>query len=299
MKKRLFLTSIFFLLLIVLVPTLGRYVGKEVKEYYLISKNFYFNADKLEPNSVVYQVENWSGVDSYDVTFNLDSYKNNTVYSKTDIEYEITYSCSSNVTCDINKTNGIIYTSKHTDSFTITINPIKPLEDGEKATIEVQAKSTSPYEKTLKGKFNVVVGKMGLSYEIIDEQDSTYFEVAITNTLDYYIARETYDKYEKGTKIDIDTYLKLPEYEKKYFASSIVTIDFSPLEALLDMTSSAYLDAISTKTEVIDNHNYVNNVSFKVDALSSYRVKFYKVDVNKDYTYPFENNESIVEVTFD
>ena len=299
MKKRLFLTSIFFLLLIIIVPTYGRYVGKELKDYYLISKNFYFNADKLEPNSIVYQIENWSGVDSYDVTFNLDSYRNNTVYSTTDIEYEIMYSCSSNVSCTINKTNGIIYAAKHTDSFIITINPIRPLEDGEKATIEVQAKSTSPYEKTLKGKFNVVVGKMGLSYEILDEKDSTYFEVAITNTLDYYIARETYDKYEKGTKIDINTYLGLPDSEKQYFASSIVTIDFSPLEALLDMTSSAHLDAVKTNTTVIDNNNYINNVSFKVDALSSYRVKFYKVDSNKDYTYPFENNESIVDVTFD
>jgi len=299
MKKRLFLTSIFFLLLIIIVPTFGRYVGKEIKDYYLISKNFYFNADKLEPNSIVYQVENWSGVDSYDVTFNLDSYKNNTVYSNSDIEYEVTYTCSSNVACTINKTNGIIYAAKHTDSFTITINPIKPLDDGEKATIEVQAKSTSPYEKVLKGKFNVVVGKMGLSYEILDEKDSTYFEVAITNTLDYYIARETYDKYEKGMKIDIDTYLELPDNEKQYFASSIVTIDFSPLEALLDMTSSAYLDAVSTNTTIIDNHNYINNVSFKVDALSSYRVKFYKVDTSRDYTYPFDNNESIVDVTFD
>ena len=299
MKKRLFLTSIFFLLLMIIVPTFGRYVGKEIKDYYLISKNFYFNADKLEPNSIVYQVENWSGVDSYDVTFNLDSYKNNTVYSNSDIEYEVTYTCSSNVACTINKTNGIIYAAKHTDSFTITINPIKPLDDGEKATIEVQAKSISPYEKVLKGKFNVVVGKMGLSYEILDEKDSTYFEVAITNTLDYYIARETYDKYEKGMKIDIDTYLELPDNEKQYFASSIVTIDFSPLEALLDMTSSAYLDAVSTNTTIIDNHNYINNVSFKVDALSSYRVKFYKVDTSRDYTYPFDNNESIVDVTFD
>ena len=299
MKKRLFLISIFFLLLIVLVPTFGRYVGKEIKNYYLISKNFYFNADKLEQNGIVYQVENWSGVDSYDVIFNLDSYLNNSIYSKTDIEYEITYSCSDNVKCDINKTSGIIYSTKHTDSFTITINPIKPLEDGEKATIEVQAKSISPYEKTLKGKFNVVVGKMGLTYEILDKKNSTYFEVAVTNTLDYYVARETYSKYEKGTKIDIDTYLKLPEEEKQYFASSIVAIDFSPEEVLLDMTSTAYLNAISTNTKLIDNKNYINNISFKVDALSSYRVKFYKVDSTKDYTYPFNNNSSIVDVKFD
>jgi len=299
LKKKALILSIFFLLLIVLVPTLGRYVGRELKNYYLMTKDFYFNADKLEQNGIVYQVENWSGVDSYSVTFNLDSYKNNTVYSKNDIEYEITYACSDNVICDITKTSGIIYAEKHTDSFTVTLTPVSPLDDGEKATIDVTVKSTAPYEKTLKGKFNVVVGKMGLAYEIIDEPNSTYFEVSVTNTLDYYVCRETYDKYESGTKIDIDTYLSLPEEEKTHFASSIVTIDFSPEEALLDMTSSAYLNALSTGSEKLDGHSYINNLSFKVDALSSYRVKFYKVDSTKDYTYPFENEESIVDVTFD
>lgn len=286
-------------MLIILVPTLGRYVGRELKNYYLITKNFYFNADKLEQNGIVYQVENWNGVDSYSVTFNLDSYKNNTVYSEVDIEYDITYSCSSNVTCAITKTNGIIYAEKHTDSFMVTITPINPLDDEEKAWIEVEAKSTSPYQKTLKGKFNVVVGKMGLDYEILDEENSAYFEVSITNTLDYYVAREAYDTYKIGDKIDIKTYLSLSEEEKSHFASSIVTLDFDPEVALLDMTSTAYLNAISTNKETIDNHEYINNLSFKVDALSSYRVKFYKVDSTKNYTYPFDNNESIVDVEFD
>lgn len=298
-KNKLIILFIILLDLIVLVPTLGRYVGREIKDYYLATQNFYFNADKLERDGIVYQVENWSGVDSYDVTFNLDSYKNNTVYTTADIEYDIEYKCSNNVTCKITKTKGIIYGEKHTDSFTITITPITPLEDSDKATIEVEAKSTAPYEKTLKGKFNVVVGKMGLAYEILDEENSTYFEVSVTNTLDYYVARKAYGNYKVGDKIDIDTYLDLPKEEKENFASSIVTIDFNPEEVLLDMTSTAYLNAVDTETEKLGEHTYINKVSFKVDALSSYRVKFYKVDSTKDYTYPFENKNPIVDVIFD
>lgn len=298
-KKEIILLSIFFLMLAFAGATLGRYAGRELRNHYLMSKNFYFNADKLQQDGIVYQVENWSGVDSYEVTFNLDSYKNNTVYSTSDIEYEVTYSCSDNVTCSITKTSGIIYAEKHTDSFTVTITPKSNLEDGEKATIEVEAKSISPYKKTLKGKFNVVVGKMGLSYEILDEENSTYFEVSVTNTLDYYVARKAYGNYKVGDKIDINTYLKMTDLEKENFASSIVTIDFSPDIALLDMTSTAYLNAISTESKVIDNHSYINKISFKVDALSSYRVKFYKVDSTKNYTYPFLNKEPIVDVTFD
>jgi len=298
-KSKLIILLIIFLMLITIVPTLGRYVGRELKNYYLSTKNFYFNADKLEENGIVYQVENWSGVDSYDVTFNMNSYKNNTVYSESDIEYDIKYSCSDNVNCTITKTKGIIYSEKHTDSFTVNLTPKKSLNDGDKAWVEVEATSTFPYKKTLKGKFNIAVGKTGLSYEIIDKEHSKYFEVSITNTFDFYTAREDYGNYKKGEKIDIDTYLNMTETEKQHFASSIVTIDFSPVTALLDMTSTAYLNALETKETTLNNYNYINSLTFKVDALSSYRVKFYKVDSTKNYTYPFVNEQSIVNVTFD
>lgn len=298
-KSKVIILLAIFLFLLILIPTFGRYVGRQIKNYYLSSKNFYFNSDKLVENGIVYQVENWSGVDSYNVTFNMNSYKNNTVFSNSDIEYEIKYSCSENVTCVITKTNGIIYADKHTDAFTITLNPKTPLDDNDKAWIDVETTSISPYKKVLKGRFNVVVGKMGLSYEIIDKKNNTYFEVSITNTLDYYVNRIPYGNYNKGDKIDINTYLKLSEEEKNNFASSIVTIEFSPEIVFLDMTSSAYLNAVSTEKEVINGNDYINKLSFKVDALSSYRVKFYKVNTEEDYTYPFENKESIVNVSFD
>lgn len=298
-KSKIIILSVVFMILLIFIPTFGRYVGKQIKNFYLNTKNFYFNSDKLEENGIVYQVENWSGVDSYNVTFNMDSYKNNSVYSNSDIEYNIKYLCSENVTCDITKTTGIIYSDKHTDSFTVTITPKTPLNDNDKAWIDVETTSISPYKKKLKGRFNVVVGKMGLSYEIIDKKDSTYFEVSITNTLDYYVNRNPYKNYKKGDKIDIDTYLNLSKEEQKNFASSIVTIEFSPKIVFLDMTSSAYLNAISTEKEMINESEYINKISFKVDALSSYRIKFYKVNSNEDYTYPFENSESIVNVIFD
>lgn len=298
-KRRIIIISLLFLVLLIIIPTFGRYVGKEIRNHYLASKDFYFNADKLTENGVVYQVENWSGLESYDVTFNLDSYKNNNVYAKSDISYTIKYSCSSNVRCDINKTSGIIYSSSHTDSFTITITPKKTLKDGEKAKIFVEVTSTSPYKKILKGEFNVAVGKIGLSYEILDESSSTYFETAITNTLDYYVARKRVDKYKVGDKIDVSTYQSLSDDMKKNFASAIVTIEFDPNVVLLDMTSKEYLNAISTTTTDIGGNEYINSLTFEVQALSSSRVKFYKVDSTQDYSYPYDNDESIVDVNFE
>lgn len=298
MKKiKIIIFSIFFLVLICFVPTLGRYIGKEIKNYYLNSKNFYFNSDKMQPDGIVYQVENWSGVDSYSVTFNMNSYKNNTVYSQSDIEYNINYSCSENVICEIDKTTSIIYSKEHTDSFTITMTPVNPLEDNDKATINVEAVSTSPYTKTLKGTFNVIVGKKGLSYEIIDEPNSVYCEVSITNTLDYYVVREAFGEYPVGYKIDIDTYLSLSQENKEKCASSIATINFNPRILLLDMTTQAYSNAINV-TKQTNEYEYINGLSFKIDALSSYRVKLYKVDSKSDYTYPFINESPVVNIEF-
>jgi len=298
-KVKIIIFAIFFLAFITFPPTLGKYVGKGIKNYYLNSKNFYFNSDKLKEDGIVYQVENWSGVDSYSVTFNMNSYKNNIVYSESDIAYDISYKCSSNVTCEITKSNGVIPSNKHTDSFIITLTPKSPLNDNEKATIEVETTSTSPYKKTLKGIFNIVVGKMGLSYEINDEANSPFFEVAVTNTLDYYVVRTDFDKYKVGDKIDMRTYLSFSDIEKSYCASSVVTVEFDPNIVLLDMTSTAYLNSIEKEEIKIKNDSYINKISFKIDALSSYKVKFYKVDSKKDYTYPFLNNESIVDVSFD
>ena len=53
----------------------------------------------------------------------------------------------------------------------------------------------------------------------------------------------------------------------------------------------------SEKTEVINNFNYVNEFSFKMDASSSAKVMFYKDDPSQDYTYPIINDTSIINVT--
>ena len=55
------------LLIIILGSTYGRYIYLELKEYYLSTKNFYFNSDKLTVGRAIYEVENWSGVDSYNI----------------------------------------------------------------------------------------------------------------------------------------------------------------------------------------------------------------------------------------
>lgn len=59
-------------------------------------------------------------------------------------------------------------------------------------------------------------------------------------------------------------------------ASAIITLEFEPSIVPLDMTTSAYLKAISYETKVIGEYDYINKFSFKLDALSSEVVIFYK-----------------------
>lgn len=297
--KKMFILCLGIVFLLTVGTSFARYVYVEIRDFYLASKNFYFNSDKLDDPIARYQIDNWSGVDSYSITFNMNSYKNNSVYAKSDITYDVEYRCSSNITCSISGDYGTIYTSDHTDSFVITINPNTTFSDGDSVWLEVDATSIKPYTKTLHGRFVIKIGKIGLSYEIVDKKNSPYFDFNITNTLDYYIVKEAFDNYEVGDKIDISTYLELSEANRKKCSSSVISLSFDPNKVRLDMTNSNYLNASSVSKEVIDNYDYINGITFKVDALASTVVRFYKEDASMDYTYPFENNTSVIEFNHD
>ena len=89
----------------------------------------------------------------------------------------------------------------------------------------------------------------------------------------------------------------MPEENKNKCYSGEVKIDFNPQEVLLDMTSEAYTTAKNIETTEANGETYINSLTINIDAISSVDIRFYKVDVNKDYTYPNNNNDSIIKVT--
>lgn len=282
--------------------TLARYAYTEIRDFYFNSKKFYFNCDKLSESGSLIEMTNWSGVGEYQVTFKMNSYANNNLYSDDDIDYNIQYSCSSNVVCSIvdNKTSSTILGTKNTDEFTIVISVPTDvtLHDKDSVELKVEATSTSPYKKKLTGTFRLVVGYYGLSYEIDDSKGSPYLETRITNTLDYYRVTTAFANYNEGDQIDIPTYQSLTEEQKQNCASAIITLTFDPKKVLLDMTSEDYLNAISTTKRQINGYDYITSITFKMDALSSEQVKFYKINTSLDNTYPNNNNESIITVSY-
>ena len=296
-RKQLIILGLIVLNLISFIVIFGRYLTNTINDFFIRSKEFYFYSDKLSEDNSVYQVDNWSGVDDYIITINMNSNNNNIEVASYDIGYNISYKCTDNAICQLSKTEGIILANTNSDFFNLTITPNMQLNTGDKVVVEVEVNSTAPYKKTLKGKFTLVVGKEKLTYQITDSAQNPYMQLSMTNTLTFYNVNESFGTYNVGDKIDIDTYLGLSDAEKAKCYSAMVDIKFDPTEILFDVTNSAYSDAPNMTTTTINGKTYINGFTIKIDAISSKEIRFYKVDVSKNYTYPNKNNVSIVTVT--
>ncbi len=296
-RKQLIILGLIVLNLISFIVIFGRYLTNTINDFFIRSKEFYFYSDKLSEDNSVYQVDNWSGVDDYIITINMNSNNNNIEVASYDIGYNISYKCTDNAICQLSKTEGIILANTNSDFFNLTITPNMQLNTGDKVVVEVEVNSTAPYKKTLKGKFTLVVGKEKLTYQITDSAQNPYMQLSMTNTLTFYNVNESFGTYNVGDKIDIDTYLGLSDAEKAKCYSAMVDIKFDPTEILFDVTNSAYSDATNMTTTTINGKTYINGFTIKIDAISSKEIRFYKVDVSKNYTYPNKNNVSIVTVT--
>lgn len=297
-KNQIIIATLIALSLLSFIIIFGRYLTSNVSNFFVRSKEFYFFSDKLSEDTSVYQVDNWSGVDDYTITINMNSRLNNIESATYDIGYDISYTCSDNAICQLSKTQGIINADSNSDFFNLTITPNTQLKDGDKVVVDVVVNSTAPYKKTLKGRFTFVVGKEKLTYQITDKAQNPYMLLSITNTLTYYTVKEVFDSFHVGDRIDIDTYLSLSEDKKSKCYSAEVKIEFNPREVLFDVTNSVYSDATNITTTNIDGKTYINGFTIKIDAISSREIRFYKVDVNQNYTYPNgSNDKSIITVS--
>ena len=296
-KKQTIIIITILLFAISFVTVFGRYVTNSINDFFMRSKEFYFYSDKLSEEKTIFQIENWSGVDDYRITVNMNSRKNNLEVATYDIGYNITYTCSDNVICQLSKDKGIIAKETNTDFFNLTITPNTQLDTGDKVVVEIEATTNSNYAKTIKGRFTLIVGQEKLTYHITDSPNNPYAELRITNTLSYYVVAQNFSNFTTGQKIDFDTYLSLSEADKAKCYSSIVTITFDPSEILIDNTSESYQKATNVTTKTINGKSYINSITLSIDAISSVDLRFYKVDTSKDYTYPNLNNYSVVSVT--
>lgn len=253
---------IIFIIVIFFTPrfvSTAKYVYNAIHEHYLSSKDFYFSSDKLSINHTEYEItNNWSGAEPYVITVNMSSKQNDMSYTESDIDYSITYTCSDNVQCTLNKnTSTIIGTANHgvnEDYFTVSISPNgnSALGEGEKAWIDITATSTSPYSQTISGKLILEVGSAEITYEIIDAVNQPYLTVNITNS--------------QSVGADI-------------------TLTYNPEIVLLDMTSRFRLSSTNDDTQQLNGYAYLKSITSQVESLSTTTVRFYKNDSTQDYSY--------------
>ena len=288
-------------------PSFARYIYNGLKNYYYESQSFYFNCNKLaEPadefdEGAVLQMDNWDGVTALDIEYSLNSFKNNSVAASSAINYDITrHRCISeaNISCTITKESGLIPTNTHTDSFIITVTPNVALSQGDQVKVEVEVESTSPYEKTLKGVVYINVGVPGISYEIADKANRPYLEFNITNTLNYYRVVTAFGDYAPGASISEAVYNSLSDANKAKCTSALIRLSFNPNVIVVDVTSDFYENAYSYTTQLVNNKQYINSITFGVDRATSISIRFYKVNAASNYTYPSINNPTPI-ITFE
>ena len=296
MRKYRYKILIALLLIVVILPvgiTFSRYVYDFISYYILESNDFFFNSDKLGENNIVYGVENWGGVGTFEIAFELNNHKNNLLTSVSDIDYELNVTHSEDVQTSINLVNGTILTDEKTDSYTVVVTPSRVFNTGETVRINIVAKSTSPYVKTLSATFNITVGRKGISYEIIDKANQPYLELVITSARDNYKVNQAFGSYPVGHILSYNEYKALSPENKAKCTSAVITLTFNPSVIVLDTTSEIVHNMEYNETTV-NSIDYVSTIEFPIEAMSSNKLRFYKANPANNYTYPYGTSTSII-----
>lgn len=279
-NKILIVILLFFMLSLTISLTLGKYVYNSVWNYYLTSRNFYFESDLLSIDSRNNSFLKWNGEN---ISFTLKNSSNDKLVSDYDISYQISCSVlgdeSDYIECILNdtdksKTTGTLTsvsscladneedkklkkTECELKGYEWVNEPIKKdnyfnlkLKDDTKeideVSVKIVAESISPYHKTLLGVFNLnKVEKLELEHSIEYENSNDYSQISIINKTE----------------------------EKKCFS-----ITFDSNDYLID------IDNNSIKEKELDELEKVNKITIEVNKNSSSKYDFYKITSEKEHS---------------
>lgn len=274
--------------------TVAKYVIEEFHGYYLNSKHFYFTSNRLKKNNPIYLVNNWSGVGSFDISFDLIAMKNSLVYSDYDIPYTVSYDCPTGVTCVYDKPTGVIDkdSTNHSDTITLSVTPSASYNEGDHLVIGVSAQSVSPYVETIYATFEYVVGKKGVTYEIEDEPNRPYLVLKITNAVTYCTLIADYGEWHAGKELDNSIYRQMDPQDKPKCVGEQINLSFNPNDIVLDTTGNIVKTATLGNT-TLNGISYVSSLGFYIEPVSTMAIKFYKNNPAANYTYPSANTPII------
>ena len=151
--------------------------------------------------------------------------------------------------------------SKHV----IYITPLTQINKGETVKVSIKASTNDPYEKEISCEITLKVKEQTTnSYKIVDVPNRNYAVLEIVN------AQNTALQY---------------------------TLTFDPRVLRIDTNDEVCVNRVSGTTTTIDGVQYLNKVVFNMNKESAKNIKFYKVDMTKDYTYPSGETTSVINVS--
>lgn len=270
--------TIFIIVLLISMSVFGRYIYNTTREAYFTSKKFYFTSNLLTLDNQKYTYEDWGGIDVYETSVDLYSYANKFLRLDYDLNYEI--SCESlspsKIKCTLNdvdgptSTTGVIYAKtdgreNNVSKVGIYITPLTQINKGEVVTFSLKASTKEPYQKEISCEISLKVKQQTTnSYKIEDVPNRNYAVLEIVN------AQNTALQY---------------------------TLTFDPKVLRIDTNDEVCINKMSGSSTTINGTQYLNKIVFNIDKESAKNIKFYKVDMTKDYTYPSGDNTPAINVS--
>ena len=258
--------------------TYAKYVSNSVLNYYLNSKGFYFRSNDLTAETKNNVDTSWDGDK---VSFTINNSSNKSLATEYDINYEITCSIEETDTtkvCYLNGTNSSKVTQTLSADFackdTTNNKDVSSLDestctkqgytwtaipststnyfevvdingkDVDTANVIITATSTSPYKKTIKGKYTLNKDKSELGTLSLKYETKTHYEnVIVTNS---------------------------------YNEDKCIKLTWNSDNLVIDNSNSMQT--------IENDDKYINGVIFKLNKKDSTNFIFYKQDKSKTYS---------------
>ena len=256
-KKKIILVVCVFVVMMLPLTVVARYVLNRTTNFFTRTTEFYFNSNLLTEAKPTYNIDNWLGLEDYIININLTTKLNEHVRIDYDIDYEITYLYSSKIIATLSKTEGTVYAATNVDTFSITITPNTTLVVNDQVSVYVEVTVMEPFRKTIGATFVLTVGQEIIQYRVVDSVGSPFAELEVTNNEPQNV---------------------------------VVQVDFDPNVMVLDMTNINFMNSTTTST---DSNNFINSLTFPVNLFTSTRVRFFKRNPANNYT----GNYGVISVT--
>ena len=141
------------------------------------------------------------------------------------------------------------------------VTPKMQIEQNDIITIRIKASTQEPYQKEISCEISLRIQQvLANSYEIEDVANRNYLTLKIVNTHD---------------------------------TGGNVSLEFDPNVIRIDLNDEAYLNRVEGSEET-NADGYVEKFVFTMEKESAKNIKFYKVDMSQDYTYPSGDATSVI-----